>query len=353
VSIRGIGGIILTKVSVIVAAYNVEKYIKKCIETVINQTLDDIEIVIVNDGSTDKTLNEISNFCNNDSRIKVINKSNEGLIEARKSGLESATGKYILFLDGDDWLREDTCEILYNCAMKNSVDIVYFNLLYAYDNKIKENYIYDFDYCKDEEYLKLVLTNKIRANAVLQFLRLQFIKDKKIEFPKEITYAEDLAITVSLAINKPRVKVITDGLYYYYQRQGSITKTISHKIFDVEKVIDIVSRQLEDNNLIEKYKQEFDYLAYMHLYYYRLVDVNKVSDIHTEIFKRWKLKNISIDNNTYYKEFIRTLSIYERIIIYLYNRNYELGKNYINLINIVYVTPKKYIKTIFRKLKVI
>ena len=96
------------KVSVIIAAYNIEKYIQRCIESVVNQSEREIEIIIVNDGSTDNTLNIINKVNELDDRIIVINKKNQGLIEARKTGLKYANGEFILFLDGDDWL-ENNC----------------------------------------------------------------------------------------------------------------------------------------------------------------------------------------------------------------------------------------------------
>lgn len=126
------------KVSIIVAAYNIEKYIYKCIDSIRKQTFKDIEIIIVNDGSTDSTLNIIRNLALKDSRIRIIDKKNEGLIEARKSGLDVANGEYILFVDGDDWLELDALEKLYNNAINNNSDIVIYNAYNSYDNnKIK------------------------------------------------------------------------------------------------------------------------------------------------------------------------------------------------------------------------
>ena len=127
------------KVSIIVAAYNIEDYIKRCMYSIVNQTFKDIEIIVVNDGSTDNTLNIINDFAKNDARIKIIDKKNGGLIEARKSGLEIASGEYILFLDGDDWLHLEAIEKLYQEAKKDNFDIVLYNFYLAYDNnKLEE-----------------------------------------------------------------------------------------------------------------------------------------------------------------------------------------------------------------------
>src|SRR5690625_3095089 len=100
----------MPKVSLIVAAYNIEKYIKKCLQSLINQTLLNIEIIVVNDGSTDNTLKEINRMEEVDDRIKIINQTNKGVMRAREVGFERAKGEYLLFVDGDDWLAENRSE---------------------------------------------------------------------------------------------------------------------------------------------------------------------------------------------------------------------------------------------------
>ena len=198
----------MPKISVIVAAYNVEEYIERCLNSLVDQTMDDIEIIVVNDGSKDATLEKIDQYTG-DRRIKVIDKENCGLIEARKSGLSVAEGEYVQFVDGDDWLKKDACEKLYNKASKENLDILWFNLCYAYeDGKTIDNEAKRFQLLKNEEYLDIVLKNEIRANAVLQMIRRRFIIHNNIEFPKDITYGEDLLITATLACNKPRVGMI-------------------------------------------------------------------------------------------------------------------------------------------------
>ena len=112
------------KISVIIIAYNIEEYIERCLKSVLMQSLSEIEIIIINDGSTDNTLKIINELVINDNRVKIINKKNSGIIEARKSGIEIASGEYILFVDGDDWLELNACDRLYEIATENNLDLI-------------------------------------------------------------------------------------------------------------------------------------------------------------------------------------------------------------------------------------
>ena len=116
-------------VSVIIPVYNIEKHLEKCLDSVIGQTLKDIEIIVVNDGSTDNSLDIITQYARKDSRIVIVDKPNEGLAYARKSGIEAAHGKYVQHLDGDDFLEPDACELLFKRAEETDADIVIIRFL--------------------------------------------------------------------------------------------------------------------------------------------------------------------------------------------------------------------------------
>lgn len=323
----------MVKVSVIVAAYNVEKYIERCMDSLINQTLFDLEIIVVNDGSTDSTLSIIKRYKEKDNRIVIVDKKNSGLIEARKSGLAEARGEYLLFVDGDDWINIKSAEMLYNKATKDNLDIVCYNLCHAYDTWIKSMDMYDFGIASGLEYLELVLLNKVRANIVLQFLRRDFIVCNNIEFPSNITYAEDLAITATLACDRPKVGSLSETLYYYYQRENSVTQQISEKVFEVEIAMNIIENKLKNKGLYKEYRNEFEYLMFIHLYYHRVIAVRYLGAIHRELYNRWIGKSIDLSNNKYYREFIKKISIKERLKIEFYNISYGLGNIYNRIYN--------------------
>ena len=131
------------KISVILSAYNEEKFIAKAIESLINQTLEDIEIIIINDGSSDNTLNIINEYGERDSRIVIIDQENIGLGASRNKGMKIASGEYVTFLDGDDWFREDAFEISYREAKAKDTDITMYQMI-NYDDETGRIYENDW-----------------------------------------------------------------------------------------------------------------------------------------------------------------------------------------------------------------
>lgn len=121
-------------VTIVIPCYNAEKYIEKCLDSVINQTYKNLEIICVNDGSTDNTLKILENYAQKDNRIVIVNQSNNGLSGARNSGMKKATGEYIIFVDGDDWIDLDTCEIALSKCIDKNVDLVIWNYVKEYGN---------------------------------------------------------------------------------------------------------------------------------------------------------------------------------------------------------------------------
>ena len=124
------------KVSIIVPVYNVEEYLPQCLDSLVNQTLQDIEIICINDGSTDSSGKILDNYAQKDNRIKVITKENEGQGVARNLAMDHANGEYIMFCDPDDWFELSACEDAYNQISKNDNDIVFFNYFDYFDNSI-------------------------------------------------------------------------------------------------------------------------------------------------------------------------------------------------------------------------
>ena len=209
-------------ISVIVPVYNVDNYLRKCIDSLIVQTLKDIEIILVNDGSTDKSIDICEEYKLKDNRIKVIHKENGGLSDARNKGIDIAKGKYISFVDSDDWINPQMLEKLYILASKYEADIVQGDYIKAYDediivNNMSENIIkYNAEQILDELYSgnytkNIVVWNKIYKRELFNDIRFPKGKLHEDEFTTyKILHKANLIIDSNIPI------------YYYRQREGSI-----------------------------------------------------------------------------------------------------------------------------------
>ena len=223
-----------TKISVILPVYNVEKYLSECLDSIINQTLKDIEIICVNDGSTDNSLAILKEYASKDTRIKIIDKENEGLGYTRKVGLNNATGEYILFCDSDDYYSELTVfEELYNYIEKVKVDVVIFECIRFDKNKgfyIEKKDLFNTP-PKKEIFSYLDINNILffRAYAWRKIYSKKFL-DKFDDwfFPKYINY-EDIPFHFQI-ITRARMSYINQTFYVYRIRENSLGHLLNDKI---------------------------------------------------------------------------------------------------------------------------
>lgn len=132
-------------ISIVIPVYNVSAYLRQCLESIINQSYSHLEIIVVNDGSTDDSLSICEEYQIKDSRIKLINQENKGLSGARNRGIDTATGDYILFIDSDDWIHLDTCQLLIDNVKKINTDVVLFSYVKEFSNYSEEKFILDGD----------------------------------------------------------------------------------------------------------------------------------------------------------------------------------------------------------------
>lgn len=319
----------MAKVSVIIPAYNIEDYIGECLKSVLNQTLNDIEIIIINDGSTDKTLEKINRVINNDKRVKVINQKNRGLIETRRVGLKNASSEFILFIDGDDYIELNALEELYNTAVREKCDILQFDYYYKYeDKKIRAKNI-NHNICEGDEFLRGILLGSIGVNVWSKFIRRDLLN--KIVWTNNITLGEDLFIIFSLSLQYPKVCFIEKPLYYYRVRENSISRMNNSNLKDLEKVIEIIEKNLKKEYMYDNYKQEFQFLVFNHIYCNRIVANKYIDSYHKELYEYWKKKNININNNKYIRQYIKTVPLLGKIGIKLYEINYTLASNMIKV----------------------
>lgn len=254
-------------ISVIVPVYNTQKFLEKCLESIINQTFKDIEIICINDGSTDNSMSILNDYSEIDSRIKIINQKNAGLSCARNTGINNAKGEYIGFVDSDDWIDLDFFEKLYNAAKNYDADIASAGIKrvrsykWKYHLKIKEEEVTEntdrkFVLCDVPE--KCYVWNKI--------YRLEKIKQFSLYFEAGI-YFEDRCFTCEALSKLKRLVVVPDTYYNYWTNPNSIVKSKStKKTQDAKYTNEKMMKILKLNNInLEHYAEKIKKIKFLGL----------------------------------------------------------------------------------------
>lgn len=230
----------MLKFSIIVPVYGVEKYILKCIESVKDQTLEDFECLIINDGTKDNSMELAKQAIGDDSRFKIFDKKNGGLSDTRNYGIERAQGEYIFFLDSDDYIGPTLLEDTYKKAKENDSDIVCFDMMYVYENgKEKVSSAGEYDVTSYRETPELLFINNSANNKIFKNV---FMKNRR--FVEGIWY-EDLASVPVWLAQANNVGFVKKPLYFYLQREGSISHSADKRIFDIYKSIGIIKKDLD------------------------------------------------------------------------------------------------------------
>ena len=219
--------------SIIIPIYNTEKYLKQCLDSVVSQTIDDIEILCVDDGSTDGSNKILEGYERIDPRIKAIHKSNGGLVSARKAGVAAAKGKYIGFVDSDDWIEPDMYETLYRIANEKDADMV--SSGYIVDGNYR-SFEYDGidpgDY-KDlhrTEFLEHIIFHMqkedlgLRGSLCCKLFRADILKQVQPLIPEDVSIAEDKMCMITFVLNCHSVTVIRDAWYHYLIHAESMSQ---------------------------------------------------------------------------------------------------------------------------------
>lgn len=244
-------------VSVIVAIYNVGKYLEQCIQSIMDQTYKNLEIILIDDGSPDNSPQICDDFSRKDKRIRVIHKSNEGSVYARRDGLLSATGKYVLLVDGDDFADFEYINNLVFAAENENADVVIDSFLMSYPDREYVERIYFLPGMYSNERLKKLKERLIYSGEYFQFgvnpalWNKLFRRDKLLEFyknvPRGLTLGEDFAVSMPYMASTDRIVILDSGAYYHYrQRTDSMVKAYNAKLTGN---INLLMRYLDDGVL--------------------------------------------------------------------------------------------------------
>lgn len=245
------------KISVIIPVYNVEEYLHYAMESLLKQTYNNFEIILVNDGSTDNSGELCNRYSEDYDFVRVYHKENGGLSDARNFGVNKSEGEFITFLDPDDFIEDYTLELMYGLQKEYNADLVATNIKVVYNHEInnkkeRNNNIYE---CSNKEALELMYYNEIATvSACGKLFRREYLLD--VPFPKGKIY-EDLFIIADLLKNMKKIVITQEETYNYYQRENSIVNSpFSEKQYDYFSAIDnnelVIKKYYEDNQEILK-----------------------------------------------------------------------------------------------------
>ncbi len=311
------------KVSVVVPVYNVQDDLNRCLDSIINQTLREIEVICVNDGSTDRSLDILNEYAHKDSRIRIINQFNQGLGKARNKGIAAALGKYIGFVDSDDWVDHKMFEELYNKSISTSADVVLCEYIHYYP--ILNKFI-------QPEYIKLPIKKSLDSKKITpldisdsiffinpgawdKLYNADFIRRHQFKFLEGKCY-EDYPFVYSCLVKSNVIGLIRSPFYYYQRfREGSVSsfKDMGRKRFDIFDSM----RRLEEYTGITKHGLIF-YEAFMDfkMYHYLLQYNNLNKDLKQEFMRVVHMEYNHVKN---YK--LKYFSMYLKICTYYKLRN--------------------------------
>lgn len=255
----------MVKISIIVPVYNTEPYLEQCLDSIINQTLEDIEIICVNDGSTDNSLSILEEYASKDNRIKIINQENEGQGFARNNGLKSVNGEYVLFVDSDDWIELNTCEALYKKANELDLNMLFFCATRYIEDEDKYDYTFgDYNYSslggkfwnKIFSYKDLDenLIFRITVTAWSKLYNSDFLKKSDARFPDN--FFEDNYFFYPLFLKAEKVSIVENQFYNRRIRDDSTTQSGGRAFMDsiiaANQIIDV----FKDNGLFKQYRNQ-------------------------------------------------------------------------------------------------
>lgn len=244
-------------ISVIVPAYNAEKYIEKCINSILNQTYKDIEVLVIDDGSKDDTYKILCEIKKSDKRLKVYKQKNAGVSSARNYGMKMATGKYIGFVDSDDYITPNMYEVMIN-NMDDDTDLILCNILERYEDEIRESrYIEKGEYNGDS-IIKAIFNESIGAYVFSGLFRRKIISEKNLAFPN-IKLSEDLIFLIEYLLNVKKITVIQEKCYVYNKaNEYSAVSNLGNSKY----LIDYIEYPSMLHELLEKYNVQEIYGAY-------------------------------------------------------------------------------------------
>lgn len=303
----------MPEISIIVPCFNSEKYIKRCLDSLLNQTLKDIDIIVVDDGSTDSTSNIVKSY--SDNRIRYFIKENEGIAEARNFGVSKVNSEYFGFLDSDDYCEPETFETLLNKIKKDNSDLAICNFIWEFEGESSKNYIeHEGPYNLGKEMmlgLFATLWNKVYKTSFIKSLDYNFIKGYRYE---------DASVLYKMCSYVKKISFIDKPYFHYTQRKGSITRTYNEKVKDMVFIFNDLYDYYNNHNLLDEYKNELEYVFirfFLGNSFLRSAKIKDKEDKENTLNMSWNILNEKFPNwknNKYINKSKSIRNLYYKII---------------------------------------
>jgi len=311
----------MIKVSVIVPVYNMEKYLPKCLDSLVNQTLEEIEIIVIDNNSTDSSLKILETYAKKHKNIVVLKNNVLGIGRTRNMGLEVSKGEFLAFLDSDDFIELNAYERMYSEAKKYNLDILISNYYKFYENRIdREIIVYDhFDRTCIKDMPELVF--RLEYGPANKLFKRSMVINNNISFEESLKY-EDMPFVAKSILKANSIGHIEEAYLNYRIRSGSETKTVDEKCFDILKILKIV------NNYY--FKNDFKNMELEYLNILKATDyiVQQRNQLNKKIRKKFVLESYEFlntnfpnwKNNKYYKKtnFLKRLVKNNRFFLNIY-----------------------------------
>lgn len=251
-------------ISVIIPIYNVEKHVRRCIESISAQTYKNWELILVDDGSPDRSGTVCDEYAKKDKRINVVHKVNGGSASARNAGLRVAMGDYITFVDGDDWIESDAFERMMLCAKETGADIVMsdFTIDKSGSSSVSKQGAVDID---ATEIIKAMMTGKLHGSNCNKIYRRSLVSENNIHFIDGADYTEDLAFNIKLLTLTTKIVYLPIAYYHYCIYDNSMSHATvdpgKARKKDLQKVVNVtdISNWLQSKGLYYEYKDALNY----------------------------------------------------------------------------------------------
>lgn len=259
----------MDKISIILPSYNVEGYLEKCINSILNQSYYNLEIIIVNDGSTDNTLKVAKGFETIDKRVIVLDQINKGVSAARNIAIDYASGEYIIFVDPDDFVHNDFVNSLYERLIETNSDMSICGHTKVYDNQFEVKSKSSKSIFTGDEIFKQYFIGDSTLTVLTcdKIFKTKIIKENGIYFPYEVTSGQDQVFILEYLIYCNSVSTTDNNFYYYYQRIGSKSKRYEYYIFEKTLIkLNYLRKILIEAGLYSKHENYYKIRLYMNLF---------------------------------------------------------------------------------------